>query len=174
LQLLQGWAPIRIVIAISNEHTAYDQLFPRHIEGPCFAHALLHYLGCMMHCAKEQCHGLRQFRLRGLANVNMEGLLIATGQNLKRWLASTGWGRRHGPAGSLALARALVPSFPLYLWIVNLTLVLLVCGSALQQQLSRESGSNGTVGSAQPLRLESITRVELSALRQLFSTGCTT
>jgi transposase len=47
-------------------------------------------------------HGLRRFRLRGLANVNMEGLLIAAGQNLKRWLVATGWGRRHGPTGSLA------------------------------------------------------------------------
>jgi hypothetical protein len=49
-------------------------------------------------------HGLRCFRLRGLANVNMEGLLVAAGQNLKRWLAATGWGRRHAPCGSL-LAR---------------------------------------------------------------------
>jgi hypothetical protein len=46
-------------------------------------------------------HGLRRFRLRGLANVNIEGLLVATGQNLKRWLAATGWGRRHTPCGSL-------------------------------------------------------------------------
>ena len=53
-------------------------------------------------------HGLRQFRWRGLANVNMEGLLVAAGQNLKRWLAATGWGRRHGPQGSLiALPQAL-------------------------------------------------------------------
>jgi transposase len=49
----------------------------------------------------KQWHGLRQFRLRGLANVNMEGLWVAAGQNLKRWLAATGWGRRHGPQGSL-------------------------------------------------------------------------
>jgi hypothetical protein len=49
----------------------------------------------------KQWHGLRRFRLRGLPNVNMEGLLVAAGQNLKRWLAATGWGRRHGPAGSL-------------------------------------------------------------------------
>lgn len=53
--------------------------------------------------AKEW-HGLRRFRLRGLWKVNCEGLLIAAGQNLKRWLSQTGWGRRHGPAGSLALA----------------------------------------------------------------------
>ena len=29
------------------------------------------------------------------------GLLIAAGQNLKRLLAATGWGRRHAPCGSL-------------------------------------------------------------------------
>jgi transposase len=47
-------------------------------------------------------HGLRRFRLRGLVNVNIEGLLVAAGQNLKRWLVATGWGRRHAPCGSLA------------------------------------------------------------------------
>jgi len=46
-------------------------------------------------------HGLRRFRLRGLTNVNIEGLLVAAGQNLKRLLAATGWGRRHAPSGSL-------------------------------------------------------------------------
>ena len=46
-------------------------------------------------------HGLRRFRRRGLENVNIEGLLIAAGQNLKRWLVATGWGRRHAPCGSL-------------------------------------------------------------------------
>jgi hypothetical protein len=51
--------------------------------------------------AKEW-HGLRRFRLRGLDNVNIEALLVATGQNLKRWLVVTGWGRRWGPAGCLA------------------------------------------------------------------------
>jgi len=50
--------------------------------------------------AKEW-HGLRRFRLRGLENVNIEGLLVAAGQNLKRFLAATGWGRRHAPSGSL-------------------------------------------------------------------------
>ena len=49
----------------------------------------------------KQWHGLRQFRLRGLENVNMQALLVAAGQNLKRWLAARGWGRRHGPQGSL-------------------------------------------------------------------------
>jgi transposase len=50
--------------------------------------------------AKEW-HGLRRLRLRGLLNANIQGLLIAAGQNLKRLLASTGWGRRHAPCGSL-------------------------------------------------------------------------
>jgi hypothetical protein len=46
-------------------------------------------------------HGLRRPRLRGLPNVSSEGLLIAAGQNLKRFLAATGWGRRNAPCGSL-------------------------------------------------------------------------
>jgi transposase len=45
-------------------------------------------------------HGLRRFRLRGLENVNIEGMLIAAGQNLKRFLAATGWGRRPFPSGA--------------------------------------------------------------------------
>ena len=53
-------------------------------------------------------HGLRRFRLRRLWRVNCEGLLVAAGQNLKRWLTRTGWGRRYGPAGSLALSRGAV------------------------------------------------------------------
>ena len=44
-------------------------------------------------------HGLRRFRLRGLPKVNMEGLLIAAGQNLKRLLSWRGWGRRPFPTG---------------------------------------------------------------------------
>jgi transposase len=50
--------------------------------------------------AKEW-HGLRRFRLRGLESANIQGLLIAAGQNLKRFLAATGWGRRPAPCGSL-------------------------------------------------------------------------
>jgi len=53
----------------------------------------------------KQWHGLRQFRLRGLEQVNIEALLVAAGQNLKRWLARTGWGRRHGPQESLLARR---------------------------------------------------------------------
>ena len=61
-------------------------------------------------------HGLRRFRLRGLWKVNTEGLLIAAGQNLKRWLARTGWGRRHGPAGSLTPSRLMPPTATVALW----------------------------------------------------------
>jgi transposase len=50
--------------------------------------------------AKEW-HGLRRLRLRGLLNANIQGLLTAAGQNLKRFLAATGWGRRQAPCGSL-------------------------------------------------------------------------
>jgi hypothetical protein len=53
-------------------------------------------------------HGLRRLRLRGLLDANIQGLLIAAGQNLKRLLAATGWGRRHAPCGSL-LALPLEP-----------------------------------------------------------------
>ena len=45
-------------------------------------------------------HGLERFRLRGLWQVNVEALLIATGQNLKRLLRRRGWGRRPWPSGA--------------------------------------------------------------------------
>ena len=59
-------------------------------------------------------HGLRRFRLRGLEKVNLEGLRIAAGQNLKRYLAATGWGRRQGPCGTLMASPfpPLMPSTP--------------------------------------------------------------
>ena len=55
-------------------------------------------------------HGLRRFRLRGLANVNGEALLIAAGQNLKRLLSHWGWGRRPFPNGA---AGVVLPAFSL-------------------------------------------------------------
>jgi hypothetical protein len=48
-------------------------------------------------------HGLRRFRLRGLAKVNGEALLVAAGQNLKRLLSRAGWGRRPWPNGAAGL-----------------------------------------------------------------------
>jgi hypothetical protein len=56
----------------------------------------------------KQWHGLRQFRLRGLQKVNMEGLMIAAGQNLKRLLRARGWGRRPWPDGAAGLAGMLL------------------------------------------------------------------
>jgi hypothetical protein len=48
----------------------------------------------------KQWHGLGRFRLRGLAKVNITGLMVAAGQNLKRWLQATGWGRRSSPGAA--------------------------------------------------------------------------
>jgi hypothetical protein len=59
--------------------------------------------------AKEW-HGLRRLRLRGLPNANIQGLLIATGQNLKRFLVAMGWGRHHAPCGSLLALPGQLPS----------------------------------------------------------------
>jgi transposase len=56
-------------------------------------------------------HGLSRFRLRRLWKVNIEALLIATGQNLKRLLRKRGWGRRPWPNGApeAPLARRSLP-----------------------------------------------------------------
>jgi transposase len=48
----------------------------------------------------KQWHGLHRFRLRGLVNVNIQALVVAAGQNLKRWLGATGWGRRTFPGAA--------------------------------------------------------------------------
>jgi transposase len=61
----------------------------------------------------KQWHGLSRLRLRGLLNANIQGLLIAAGQNLKRLLAATGWGRRHAPGGSLVARAAPSPGLVL-------------------------------------------------------------
>jgi transposase len=53
--------------------------------------------------AKEW-HGLGRFRLRGLWQVNVEALLVAAGQNLKRLLHKRGWGRRPFPRGAPGVA----------------------------------------------------------------------
>lgn len=59
--------------------------------------------------AKEW-HGLRRLRLRRLLNASIQGLVVATGQNLKRFLSATGWGRRHAPCGSLLALPGRLPS----------------------------------------------------------------
>lgn len=55
-------------------------------------------------------HGLRRFRLRGLENVNIQAQLIAAGQNLKRLLSKSGWGRRPWPGGAAGVALPVQPS----------------------------------------------------------------
>ena len=58
-------------------------------------------------------HGLQRFRLRGLVNVNIQVLLIVAGQNLKRWLRASGWGRSDFPdAAFVPLERPLSASSP--------------------------------------------------------------
>jgi transposase len=61
-------------------------------------------------------HGLRRFRLRRLWKVNIEALLIATGQNLKRLLRKRGWGRRPWPNGApeAPLARRTLQQAPIW------------------------------------------------------------
>ncbi len=51
----------------------------------------------------KQWHGLERFRLRLLEKVNIEALVTATGQNLKRLLSWRGWGRRWFPGGALGV-----------------------------------------------------------------------
>ena len=48
----------------------------------------------------KQWHRLERFRLRLLEKVNIEALVTATGQNLKRLLRWRGWGRRWWPGGA--------------------------------------------------------------------------
>jgi transposase len=57
-------------------------------------------------------HGLRRFRLRRLEKVNMEALLIAAGQNVKRLLSRYGWGRRPWPSGAAGLVLPALPLLP--------------------------------------------------------------
>lgn len=53
----------------------------------------------------KQWHGLRRFRLRGLEKVNIESLLIAAGQNVKRLLQATMGRLRPWPGAGLAAVR---------------------------------------------------------------------
>lgn len=52
----------------------------------------------------KQWHGRSRFRLRGVHKMNIAGVLIAAGQNLKRYLAQHGWGKRWGPNGQLTVS----------------------------------------------------------------------
>jgi DDE family transposase len=54
----------------------------------------------------KQWHEGRRFRLRGLEKVNIEGILKAAGQNIKRLLKGKTWRKPLKPAGSAALRPA--------------------------------------------------------------------
>ncbi len=58
----------------------------------------------------KELSGLRRFRLRELPKVNMEALLIAAGQNLKRLPVRQGWRRR--PFPTLAGPDGITPVLP--------------------------------------------------------------
>jgi transposase len=51
----------------------------------------------------KQWHGMSRFRLRRLEKVNIEGLIRAAGQNIKRLLKARTWRKPLKPAGSVAL-----------------------------------------------------------------------
>jgi transposase len=84
-------------------HRSFDEAFLDRVRAH---HATEAYLKAMrkrsvwvepMFGEAKQWHGLRRFRLRGLPKVNMQALLTAAGQNLKRLLRRQGWGRRPWP-----------------------------------------------------------------------------
>src|SRR5215212_212510 len=88
-------------------HRSYDEAYLERVRGyhatPAYQKAIRKrqvWVEPLFAEAKDW-HGLRRFRLRGLMNANIQGLLIAAGQNLKRFLAARGWGRRQAPCGSL-------------------------------------------------------------------------
>jgi hypothetical protein len=56
---------------------------------------------------------LRRFRLRGLTNVNIEALITAAGQNLKRLLTFKQWRKPLPPAS----ARAEIMPLPSPFWV---------------------------------------------------------
>jgi transposase len=60
----------------------------------------------------KQWHGLERFRLRLLEKVNIEALVTASGQNLKRLLSWRGWGRRWWPGGAAGVV--IPPDFGLF------------------------------------------------------------
>lgn len=51
----------------------------------------------------KQWHGMERFRLRRLEKVNIEGLLRAAGQNIKRLLKAKRWAKHPDPAGAMVL-----------------------------------------------------------------------
>jgi hypothetical protein len=83
-------------------HAKYLDRVRSYHETPAFEEAMRKrrvWVGPLCGEAK-QWHGLQKSRLRGLLNVNMAGVFIAAGQNVKRWLQTKGWGRRTFPGAA--------------------------------------------------------------------------
>ena len=97
--------------AASTRHTSTGCGLPRH-RGLRQGHAQTPGLGRAAVRGAKDWHGLRRFRLRGLPKVNMEALLIAAGQNLKRLLSRSGWGRRPFPSGAAGVVLPALPPLP--------------------------------------------------------------
>jgi hypothetical protein len=68
----------------------------------------------LMFAEAKEWHGMRRFRLRTLRGVNIEVLMIAAGQNIKRLLTFRGRGPRH-----LAQAAALRPPAPTHSMVIG-------------------------------------------------------
>lgn len=85
-------------------HEAYLERVQGYRDTPAFKRAMRKRSTWVegLFAEAKQWHGLHRFRLRGLANVNIQALLIAAGQNLKRWLQATVWGRRSFPGMAFA------------------------------------------------------------------------
>jgi len=103
--------PVKAACTASDHgRIVHRSFYADYLEKVCGYHATEVYRKAMrkrkvwvepLFAEAKEWHGLRRLRLRGLGNANIQGLLVAAGQNLKRFLAATGWGRRQAPCGSL-------------------------------------------------------------------------
>lgn len=102
--------PMKAACTASDEGRVVHRSFhAEYLDWVCGYHATEEYKRAMrkrkvwvepLFGEAKQWHGLRQFRLRGLAKVNMEGVMVAAGQNVKRLVQAQGWGRRPWPGGA--------------------------------------------------------------------------
>lgn len=92
-------------------HEAYLERVRAYADTPAFKRAMRKRSVWVegLFAEAKQWHGLHRFRLRGLANVNIQALMVATGQNLKRWLQASGWGQRGFPAAAFAPCGSTAP-----------------------------------------------------------------
>jgi hypothetical protein len=85
-------------------HESYLQRVHGYRDTPAFKRAMRKRSAWVegLFAEAKQWHGLHRFRLRGLANLNIQALFVAAGQNLKRWLQATDWGQRGFPGTTFA------------------------------------------------------------------------